>query len=122
VSTLLLCQRCGDEFAPASTLGPPAKWCSRTCRENAYRERKQGIVHRERWPYEARPWIAQAECVNWLGIVDWFDPDDYDTAKDICGTCDVTAECLDYALRSRQDLGVWGGLSPKQRDKVGRRK
>jgi WhiB family redox-sensing transcriptional regulator len=31
-------------------------------------------------------------------------------AKAVCAQCTVRAECLDYALASRQVHGVWGGL------------
>jgi len=31
-------------------------------------------------------------------------------AKLVCATCTVTKECLDFAVNTRQDFGVWGGL------------
>lgn len=36
-------------------------------------------------------------------------------AKAVCGTCPVTAQCLQWALDTQQDTGVWGGLSEKER-------
>ncbi len=36
-------------------------------------------------------------------------------AKAICGKCPVTAQCLDYAVASRMDFGVWGGLTGRER-------
>ena len=36
-------------------------------------------------------------------------------AKDICATCPVQVECLDYALRIREPYGVWGGLNEQER-------
>lgn len=36
-------------------------------------------------------------------------------AKAICRTCPVTEQCLRWALETRQDVGVWGGLSEKER-------
>ena len=36
-------------------------------------------------------------------------------AQRICATCSVTQQCLDYAVRTRQFVGVWGGLTPVQR-------
>ncbi|WP_433017983.1 WhiB family transcriptional regulator [Kribbella sp. CA-294648] len=44
-----------------------------------------------------------------------------DEAKAVCHRCDVRAECLDWALRIGQDHGVWGGLSPDERDALRRR-
>lgn len=36
-------------------------------------------------------------------------------AKQVCAVCDVRETCLAYALDSRQDAGVWGGLSEDER-------
>jgi WhiB family transcriptional regulator, redox-sensing transcriptional regulator len=37
------------------------------------------------------------------------------TAKSICATCPVLSTCLEYALETRQDYGVWGGLTEDER-------
>ena len=39
-------------------------------------------------------------------------------AKSVCGSCVVRAECLDYAIRSREPYGVWGGLSEDEREAI----
>ncbi len=36
-------------------------------------------------------------------------------AKDICGTCPVSKDCLDYALSIREPHGIWGGLNEAER-------
>lgn len=36
-------------------------------------------------------------------------------AKAVCAACPVVAECLEWALDSNQDAGVWGGLSEDER-------
>ena len=36
-------------------------------------------------------------------------------AKSICRQCSVSSECLDYAIRSREPHGVWGGLNEVER-------
>ena len=36
-------------------------------------------------------------------------------ARAICAMCPITAECLAWALTHREDYGIWGGMSPKQR-------
>jgi len=36
-------------------------------------------------------------------------------AKAICVRCDVRAECLEWAMSTAQDAGVWGGLSEEER-------
>ncbi len=42
-------------------------------------------------------------------------------AKLVCGGCPVRQECLDWALETRQDSGVWGGLSENERRSMHRR-
>ncbi len=37
------------------------------------------------------------------------------SAKRVCGECDVSAECLEYALATNQDTGIWGGRSEEER-------
>ena len=39
-------------------------------------------------------------------------------AKDICATCSVTRECLDYALETGEQHGIWGGLNEMERQKL----
>jgi WhiB family redox-sensing transcriptional regulator len=41
-------------------------------------------------------------------------------AKQICARCPVRRECLDWALATGQDAGVWGGLAPAERRAVAR--
>jgi len=38
-----------------------------------------------------------------------------DNAKRVCATCAVTDECLEFALATNQDAGVWGGLTEDER-------
>lgn len=42
-------------------------------------------------------------------------------AKLICTGCPVQPECLEFALDSGQDFGVWGGTSESERRKMRRR-
>jgi WhiB family redox-sensing transcriptional regulator len=42
-------------------------------------------------------------------------------AKVVCRRCDVRDECLQWALESGQDHGVWGGLSEDERRTLKRR-
>jgi WhiB family redox-sensing transcriptional regulator len=55
----------------------------------------------------------------------WF-ADDYGTkyrvAKSFCERCPVRAKCLEYALLNREQFGMFGGLTPKQRQKLTKRK
>ncbi len=36
-------------------------------------------------------------------------------AKRVCGQCSVANACLDFALATNQDSGIWGGLSEEER-------
>lgn len=36
-------------------------------------------------------------------------------AKAICVTCPVRLECLEYAIRTREPHGIWGGLNELER-------
>ncbi len=36
-------------------------------------------------------------------------------AKSVCFLCSVRAECLEWALATGQDAGVWGGTSEEER-------
>ena len=36
-------------------------------------------------------------------------------AKIICAVCPVRMECLEYAVRTREIHGVWGGLNEAER-------
>ena len=38
-----------------------------------------------------------------------------DSAKAVCTECDAQEECLDLAVVTNQDSGVWGGTSEEER-------
>jgi WhiB family transcriptional regulator, redox-sensing transcriptional regulator len=44
-----------------------------------------------------------------------------DEAKRVCTRCKVMSDCLQWALDSGQDAGVWGGLSEDERRALKRR-
>jgi len=47
--------------------------------------------------------------------------DQIDRAKSVCSHCPVTEYCLQYALDTNLDSGVWGGLSEDERRALKRR-
>lgn len=53
-----------------------------------------------------------AEKGDWYAVVN---------AKLTCFRCPVRRECLLFALENNERVGVWGGLSPKQRDELRKR-
>jgi WhiB family redox-sensing transcriptional regulator len=41
-------------------------------------------------------------------------------AKKVCRTCEVRADCLEYALEHDERFGIWGGLSERERRRIKR--
>jgi WhiB family redox-sensing transcriptional regulator len=41
-------------------------------------------------------------------------------AKRICASCEVRAECLEYALAHDERFGIWGGMSERERRRLKR--
>jgi WhiB family transcriptional regulator, redox-sensing transcriptional regulator len=39
-------------------------------------------------------------------------------AKRVCRNCDAQEHCLDFALATNQESGVWGGTSEEERRKL----
>jgi WhiB family redox-sensing transcriptional regulator len=42
-------------------------------------------------------------------------------AKQVCAACPVVIQCATHALREPELYGVWGGLTPKERERLRRR-
>ena len=94
----------------------------------AYHARKLGITRRGP---EGTPSVSSLPI---FGFPDWMrgahcaqtDPEAFfpdrggssRSAKSMCGSCDVTAQCLDYALDNHEPHGVWGGKSERERRKI----
>ena len=70
------------------------------------------------------PWQVKAACrgpETWL----FFPPahaerkderEERETrAKAICQRCSVRTDCLDFAVRTREPYGIWGGLTESER-------
>jgi WhiB family transcriptional regulator, redox-sensing transcriptional regulator len=43
-------------------------------------------------------------------------------AKQVCFECTARVECLDFALTTNQDSGVWGGMSEEERRVIRRQR
>lgn len=41
-------------------------------------------------------------------------------ARQICGECSARVECLEFALSTNQDSGIWGGLTEEERRAIRR--
>ena len=66
-------------------------------------------------------WIESARCIG--QDPELFFPvgttgpaiEQTDRAIEVCNGCSVQAECLEWALDTCQDAGVWGGLGEEDR-------
>jgi WhiB family redox-sensing transcriptional regulator len=47
--------------------------------------------------------------------------EDAGPAKAICAVCPVREECLEFALVTRQEDGIWGGMTETERRRLRRR-
>lgn len=45
-----------------------------------------------------------------------------DEAKKVCQRCDMTEVCLNWALETGQDAGVWGGMNEDERRSLKRKR
>lgn len=72
-------------------------------------------------------WFLKANCRDPDVDPDIFFPDyekfknikEYTVAraKAICAECAVREQCLNYALANHEKFGIWGGMTPEERDK-----
>lgn len=44
-----------------------------------------------------------------------------DAAKQVCEECGCRVDCLEFALSTNQDSGVWGGTAEEERRKIRRK-
>jgi WhiB family redox-sensing transcriptional regulator len=67
----------------------------------------------------ARPaWMKLAACRGEpisTFFIERGDNKGYDRARELCARCEVIAECLDYALADREDVGWYAGTSGIER-------
>ena len=75
----------------------------------------------ETWDYG---WQWRAACRGETASL-FFAPNHFETklekdtrehqAKAICSACPVRVECLEYAIRTHETHGIWGGLNELER-------
>jgi WhiB family redox-sensing transcriptional regulator len=41
-------------------------------------------------------------------------------ARSVCAQCDVRTQCLEYALNNKEQFGIWGGTSERERRRLRR--
>ncbi|CAN5767451.1 N/A [soil metagenome] len=40
------------------------------------------------------------------------------SARSVCALCSVRLECLEYALNNKEQFGIWGGTSERERRRL----
>jgi len=71
---------------------------------------------------EWKDWRLRAACRDTgpdlffpVGLTGPAAVEDADAAKAVCRNCPVCAECLEFAMVSNQQAGVWGGATEEER-------
>jgi WhiB family redox-sensing transcriptional regulator len=67
--------------------------------------------------FEPESWTRDAACREPRDLDDWHQPPNSlrtKAAREVCATCPVREQCLDFAIRNRIDNGIWGGLTEKE--------
>ena len=64
-------------------------------------------------------WMIEAKCAD-IEDLDYFEPEHYMAAVAVCCTCPVINDCANYAIHAGITEGVWGGLVPRQLERMGR--
>lgn len=67
-------------------------------------------------------WRSKGSCLVEKSRLDFFTDDKYEInlAKGICKRCVVAHECLEFAVRNEEKYGIWGGFTPRERNKLTR--
>ena len=68
---------------------------------------------------QAITWQAEARCLE--ADPEIFFPErggSSRAARAVCRDCTVRDECLRYALANREQFGIWGGTSERERRKL----
>lgn len=73
--------------------------------------------------YDPEGWRLRAACRD-VDTAVFFPETEAEAAaaKAVCASCPVREACLNFALVTRQDDGVWGGLDETERRRLRRRR
>lgn len=66
-------------------------------------------------------WMELAACLDVDPELFFPEPGGYDkgrAARRICGSCPVRGECLQFAVDTSEQYGIWGGMSLAERRKA----
>ena len=67
-------------------------------------------------------WRSKALCKSGEVNINFFSEEKHEIklAKGICKQCIVADQCFEFAVRNQEKYGVWGGFTPRERNKVTR--
>ncbi len=68
-------------------------------------------------------WQTKARCTNEEVDPEIFFPErggSSKAARAVCDKCEVRLQCLEYALNNKEQFGIWGGTSERERRKLRR--
>lgn len=80
----------------------------------------------KQWLNGAVSWHDQASCRDADPEL-FYTPDTHDMARyfsqkqeaiAICEQCPVMEQCREYAIEAGEQLGIWGGTTPRDREKI----
>ncbi len=64
-----------------------------------------------------RSWSARAACTG-ADVGAFFDEERWPEARRVCAGCPARAACLETALAEGEEFGLFGGLTPRERELV----
>jgi WhiB family redox-sensing transcriptional regulator len=69
---------------------------------------------------DAVEWMSEARCRGARPDIFYPLEPNFAEARAVCRSCVVKVECLSYAIEKPELFGVWGGMSPQERDDLRR--
>jgi WhiB family redox-sensing transcriptional regulator len=99
------------------------RWANRTARPTRG-EVTVALTWIRTHDWDAEEWRDRASCrdtspelffpIGTTGLA----LDQIDAARTVCEECPVAHECLEFALATNQEAGVWGGLTEDERRRI----
>lgn len=131
------CVACGTLFGPTGRNDlsgwASRRYCSVTCSRSGDARRKRSPATVTAPLAHLRPrdgWQERARC-DGVDLSEFYGREGHtgaaihadasDVANTWCRPCPVQRECLLYALATEERWGLWGGMTPKERDELAAR-
>lgn len=92
-----------------------------TSHQHHHRVGAEGAGYTKAPQGEDMDWQGQGSCRSMDAEIFYPTKDSYrytGPAIRVCRECPVWKECADWALSRREELGIWGGLTPGDRRRI----